>query len=148
MSILWRNLATGLLIVSASMIQSTNFLVVGGAKPNLVLAALAVLAILNWPLIEYLTWMLVAAILLKFSPILSWISVVFLITAVKMFFINRFLPWSRYLSGIVVIISGTAVFYILGAPIFLYHQWPTVLLELVYNVVVGVILIMIWPKKD
>ncbi|MDP2696015.1 MAG: hypothetical protein Q8O87_02045 [bacterium] len=143
----WRYLAVVLLIVLAALTQSTNILVIWGIKPNLLLVVLMTLIALDRRLVEYLTWLLLGVIMLRFEPALSWFQAAMIIAALTVFVLHKFLPWSRHINLASLVIIGTVLFYLLIGPNFIYRHWSLVLGEIIYNLIIASVLILIWPKR-
>ncbi|MDP3901856.1 MAG: hypothetical protein Q8Q37_02695, partial [bacterium] len=138
----WRYLAVALLIVLAVLTQSTNILVIWGIKPNLLLVVLMTLIALDRRLAEYLTWLLLGVIMLRFEPALSWFQAAIIIIALTAFVLHKFLPWSRHINIASLVIIGTVLFYLLIGPNFIYRHWSLVLGEIIYNLIIASVLIL------
>lgn len=142
-----RYFATTLLLLLAGLLQSTDFLSVGGVKPNWLLVVIILLVITGRPLLEYVMWSLLATFLLRFSPEpLLWHQLAFLMTVMAIFILNKFLPWSHYINLMAAVIISTALFYLLLSPNFIWQHWTIVIGEIIYNLIVVSILVFVWPR--
>ena len=129
-----------LLVVLAAFLQLTNFFNLFGVKPNFSLAVLAAIATSGIIFRDYLLLALLSAIFLKFNPGFDAGILAFAVTAFAVFAANNYLPWNRYINNIILIVAATLLLQILLVPIRI--NLP----EVIYNVILGVVVLMILPK--
>lgn len=98
------------LVAFVSFLQTTNSIIIWQIKPNLVFALFAVLAYVNKNWVVRSVIILISAVLLKFSPIVSWADIIFVSVSLLIFALVDYLPWRRLVNSIVSLTAGTLVF--------------------------------------
>jgi len=96
-------------VAIVSFLQTTNVILFNGFKPNLVFALLAVLANIDKDWAKRSVLVLISALILKFSPGLAWIDVIFISTSFLIIALVDYLPWRRAINSMVAVIAGTVV---------------------------------------
>lgn len=93
----------------AAIVQTTNIFIVYSIKPNLVFALLVLFAHIykSWPKRALL--ILVPALLLKFSPTLVWIDIIFIASAFLIMALVDYFPWRRIINSVFAVTVGTVV---------------------------------------
>ncbi|MBI3088687.1 MAG: hypothetical protein HYY99_00260 [Candidatus Colwellbacteria bacterium] len=103
-------IASFLLTIIVSLIQATNWLVVDSIiKPDLALAALIVLALINerWPERAFL--ILTAGLILQFSPDFAISNFIFMGIAALSIILADYLPWQQPISILLAVFIGTVL---------------------------------------
>ena len=98
-------IVSALALSGAAFLQTTSVLIIGFVKPNIVLALLAVLAHEHKSWTERLFLVLIPAFVLKFSPLIGWPDVIFIVSALLTLALVDYLPWRKLLNSL----SATAV---------------------------------------
>ena len=130
-----------LLVLTAAWIQGANFYIFG-VKPNWVLAVFLALAFVAdfW---FYLLMELAALIILRFQPAFSWELGVLALVIFLVFMAARHLPWKESVNFLVLSCAAPTLFYLLVNPTFLYSHPSVFLLELFYNLLLGLTIFFI-----
>lgn len=143
----WRWSSLILLVTLVAWLQNFN-LYFWSVKPNFSLAALIVLAVWGATLYEQIILTLFSALLLKFMPGFDWALVVLILISMTAFFVNKILPWQSLFNGGFLILAGSFLFYFLSAFGFAYNNWGVVMLEASYNLVVGIVIVVLLPSNE
>ena len=124
----------------AAFLQTTNFFLIGLVKPNLVFALLVVLAHAYKDWTSRIFLILMPALILKFSPALAWIDIIFIATAFLIIALVDYLPWRRLINSVVSVIIGTVI---IGIPSF---AFGLIIKEVGINIMLVIIffLLMEW----
>lgn len=98
-----------IILATAALIQTTSIFVIASVKPNLVFVFLVLFAHIykSWPKRALL--ILVSAFLLKFSPSLAWIDVIFIAVAFLVMALVDYFPWRRIINSAFAVALGTIV---------------------------------------
>jgi len=149
-----------ILVATAAILQQIPWLQFAGVRPNWTLAALllAIFLVRGW--VEYLVLVVAAAALLLplpnqllISEINSWggAAAALAATAVAAYLIRQILPWQSFLNYLLLVVLGTAGFYLLLDRAFLISRGPLFFQELLYNLILGAVLFIavtrIYHKK-
>ncbi len=97
------------LVILASLLQITNFLLIGGIKSNLLVALFATLAHLDKNWIRRAILVFSSAFILKFTPYLTWVDLIYVSTAFFIFALVDYLPWKRLVNSLAAGITGTLI---------------------------------------
>jgi hypothetical protein len=120
-------------IFIAATLQSGEFLVIAGVKPNLVLALLVVFSFFMPHLFPYAILALFSAFMLSFAPGISWEGGALILVALIFFYVrDRFLS-PGLVASILFSVFGTVLFYLLISPTVLYDEVGVVAKEVLYN---------------
>ncbi len=114
--------------------QTTQSFILGGVKPNLVLAVLAVLAVFHKKWIRRVILVMIAALIVTFSPIITWFDLIFTATILLIMAIIDFAPWRKFISIAVAVISGTLILNVVS------FTPRVVLTELLMNIALATII--------
>jgi len=125
------------IVAAAAFLQTTNLLFIGQVKPNLIFALLAVFAHFEKDWIRRTVLILVPAIVLKFSPLISWLDLIFITSAFLIMALVDYLPWRRAINSIFTVIISTVIIGVQNLDI------RALLTELGYNVTLVIILFVI-----
>ena len=90
-----------------AFLQTTNIFLIGLTKPDVVLALLVVIAHIHKDWTERAFLVLIPALILKFSPTLVWVDVIFIISAFFAIALVDYLPWRRAVNSMVAATIGT-----------------------------------------
>src|SRR3989338_165368 len=124
-----------LLVVVAAFLQGVNFYIFG-VKPNWALAVFLALAFVAdfW---FYLVMEFSALIVLRFQPAFSWELGALAVIIFLVFIAARQLPWKESINFLFLTFASPTLFYLLVNPKFLYFQIGIFLIELFYNLLLG-----------
>lgn len=131
-------LAVFILILAAALQEN---ILIGGVVPNFVFAALTVFVFFVSDFFYYSLLVLFAAALLKFYPGFDFATAIFILVFVGIFWLRQYLPWRAFIGFIFLSALSTAGFYLLSDPGFIYAEYRVFLLELLYNLIAGFILL-------
>lgn len=140
----FRLAAVLLIIIAAGFVQNTGLFVLYGIKPDLLLSALIALSFFLPDIFIYGGFIVLAVIFLTLSGNCCFDSVAFTLIVFAAPFIGRRLHWQPLFNNLFLIGAGTILFYLLASPTFLINNWPLVIGELIYNLVMGWIFFQIF----
>jgi len=132
-----RMLVAVIFVLIAGVLENTSLLQVAGIKPNISLAILITLSFFISALVPYLALVLLTGILLRFEPGFEFTSLIFTGMVILFFFLHRRLPGQPFLNNLILIASGTLIFYSLLDWRFVYAEPLTVSGEMLYNIILG-----------
>lgn len=132
-----RFLVSFFLILSAALIQSTNWLDFLKIKPNLVLAILLALSFFVENFWKYLTLSFLGIAVLKFMPAIDKESLYLVILFLLVFFLNKYFIPKKTFNVLFLISFATLAFYLFSDINFILLNPPLLILELIYNNLVG-----------
>lgn len=132
-----------ILVVAAAWIQGANFYLFG-VKPNWVLTILIVSAFMVSDFWLYAVLVFLGAATLRFQPVFSWELVALVVMALALFWAARYLPLKEAINFIILLTVAPPLFYLLTAPRLLYLRPGILLLEIVYNFILGFVFILIF----
>lgn len=126
--------ASLVVLAAAALLQTTSLVFIYQVKPNLVFALLVVFAHFykSWTKRTFL--ILIPALILKFSPTLSWMDIIFIASAFFIVALTDYLPWRRIINSIFTVVIGTIIIGISTLNL------RILLLELTYNIILVIIL--------
>lgn len=124
-------------IALAGALQATDLVVIGSAKANLTLAALAAFAFIVPTFAWYAGLLIVAGFFVRFAPGLDLALLAFVGVCLAIFVASRALVAVPALGAPVLAAAATVVFYLLLDPAFLGAAPVTVFAELFYNALVA-----------
>ncbi len=106
---MWQFIISATIVSLTAFIQTTNLVFINGLKPDLVLIVLAILAAIHkeWKIRTPLA--LIAIFILKFSPMINWMDVIFAATVFMAMSLVDYLPWKKLVNIIVSIMIGTII---------------------------------------
>lgn len=120
----------------AAIVQTTNIFIVYSIKPNLVFALLVLFAHIYKSWSKRALLILVPALLLKFSPTLAWIDIIFIASAFLIMALVDYFPWRRIINSVFAVTVGTVV---IGMPTF---SLSPIVIETALNVALVLILFL------
>lgn len=125
-----------IILAIAALVQTTSIFVIASVKPNLVFVLLVLFAHIykSWPKRALL--ILASALLLKFSPTLAWIDIIFIAVAFLIMALVDYFPWRRIINSAFAIIFGTVV---IGIPFF---SFSSIAIETLLNLVLVLMLFL------
>lgn len=131
------SIASAVLVALVSFVQTTNLIFVGGIKPNLVLALLGTIAHYskNWFVRTFL--ILLSALILKFSPAITWIDIIFIFTALLVVALTDYLPWRRAINSVSAVVIGTIIMNLS------HFNLSLIAFEMIFNAVLTLIFFII-----
>lgn len=103
---------TASLILTAvvAFIQTTNWILLGNIiKPNFILVTLVTLTLINPSWIRRTALIAAAALILKFTPGLAFLDLIFVGAALLATLLADFLPWRQPVSLLVATLAGTVM---------------------------------------
>ena len=134
------------LVTIASFLQTTNAILVWHVKPNLVFVLLAILAHINKKWLARSVIILISALILKFSPSITWTDVIFISTAFLVVALVDYLPWRKIINSVAATFVGAVV---IGLS---YFDLRVLALETVINTILAIIsfaaITLIYGKKE
>lgn len=93
-----------------AFVQTTNWLLLGAIiKPNLILATLIVLALINPSWIRRAVLVAAAALILKFTPGFAIADLIFVSAALLSILLLDFLPWQGSVNLFTAVVAGTVI---------------------------------------
>ena len=134
-----------------AVLQSGEYLIAAGVKPNLVLVLLAVFSLFTARLSYFGILAVCGVFFLDFTPGISWEMGGLLCIAMLFFYArNRFLTPGP-LAAILFTMLGTILFYLLISPALLYDGVAILAKEILYNGLLSVVIFVatgfIYEKK-
>ncbi len=124
------------IIALASFVQLTNAAFFNAVKPDLALALLLAMAAYDKRWERRISWLIVAALILKFMPQFDIQALFFVLAALIGMLIIDYLPWRHWIGVVVAVIAGTLVvnFKLFGL------EWGATFTEMLYNVPLALLL--------
>jgi len=110
-----------LAIFLAGFIQSSGFLLIKGLGPNISLIILLLAAFFSPNFIELLFYLFSSFFILSWRPELSPELCVLAVVTILAYFASRFLSLSKTINFIILVATGSALFYLFLSPLFLFH---------------------------
>src|SRR3989344_5909980 len=99
-----------ILTAVVAFIQTTNWILLGNIiKPNFILVTLVTLTLINPSWIRRTALIAAAALILKFTPGLAFLDLIFVGAALLATLLADFLPWRQPVSLLVAILAGTVM---------------------------------------
>ena len=127
-------------LIGLAITQHLGWLAFTGIRPNLVLVFLVILTPFLEDFIFYLVLIILSYLLLKLEPILDW-PVLFLMGLLTISYpLARTLPWQRIFNQSFLIILVTVIFYFAISFKFVINNPILLIGEVLYNLVLGLIL--------
>lgn len=131
-------LATSLIVI-LGLLQNTDLLMIAGVKPNLLLAALIAIAFFVEDVWLFSFFILLSDILLKVRGFLVPEILVFTLLAMTAAWAAARWHTQPILNNAFLIAIFTVLFYVLTSPSYLVAHFGLLVIELIYNLVIGVI---------
>ena len=133
-------------MVLAAFLQGTEFLAIGGVKPNLVFVLIVVLSFFIPDILYFLILMLVGDIVLR-SEFASYHEILILsLLSIISFSIGKRLPGKPIFNTIGVVALATLLYYLFVDSGFVMHAFGTVCIEIVLNSALAGILFLVFQK--
>ena len=132
----------------AALLQATPWVALWGVKPNILFVALVIVAVSTESISMFAGVVVLGTAIAYNVSFISWGAAVSMLVSCGSFFLVRRLPWRTLMNIVSVIAVGTAGFYILIAPTYVFQEMSVVLLEVLYNVLIGVGLYVCFAKGD
>ncbi|MEK7554615.1 MAG: hypothetical protein AAB518_01355 [Patescibacteria group bacterium] len=143
-SIFSRRFAAGaLLVLLAGIIQSSGIAAVGGVRPNILLVLLLTLVFFFREWKSYAALIAIATIFSKTEIGFSSPYIVIAIISACVFLVKPHFPGHRFFNVILAVIAGTIITYVITDLKFLGNDPFTVMIEVVYNVLVGIVVYLL-----
>lgn len=99
-----------ILAIIAASVQATNWILLDATiKPNLIFVVLVILGIINPNWIKRAILILVATLILKFTPGFSLFDLTFIGTAAAAMILMDFLPWRQPINLFLAVTVGTVI---------------------------------------
>lgn len=143
---IYKYFLTFLLLVVTGLLQNTNLLTFYQIKPNLMLVFLIASSFFIPSLFIYLGLVLLSGILAGFRNGLELERIVLGLLGIWSFSLGRFLGWKLIYNNFFLIGISTPTFYLLTNPAFILSNWSIVLVELVYNLILGAVVFKVFEK--
>lgn len=135
-----------LLILTAGLLQNTDILMVAGVKPNLLLVIMVALAFFVEDAWIYGFFILEAAALLAVGGFFAPEIIVFALLAITAAWIAARWHTQAILTAALVVSSFTVIFYAFSEPSYLLSSPGRISIELIYNLVLGVIFFNVFTQ--
>jgi len=87
-----------------------------GVKPNLALAVVIAASFFIASFWEGFLLVVLAALILKFSPGFAMEILVFALIGVGAIIIKNYLPWRNFLNNLFLVVAGAFIFYLILSP--------------------------------
>ncbi len=99
-----------ILTIIAAFFQATNWILFDATiKPNLIFVVLMILGIINSSWVKRAILILVAALILKFTPGFSLLDLTFIGATVASIILMDFLPWQQPINLLLAVTIGTII---------------------------------------
>lgn len=134
-------------VLLGALLQSTELLTFYETKLNLVLVLVLTFGFFLNNFWHYLILSLVGVLILKIAPGLDIQTLVLLILLLAAFYLKKYLFTQPIINNAFLIAAGTLLFYIFADFNFLIYNTPTVLLEIIYNTIGGLIVFSLLEKS-
>jgi len=128
-----------ILISAAGLAQSLSLVVFNGIKPDLVLAALAVLIFSEREFWKYLILVLISLICLNYSVFIPKELAIFGALMLSAFYFKRYLSENVLLYSVLFTSVLTVLLYLFIDPGFIFSHFDLFALELFYNILISLI---------
>lgn len=125
------------LVSIASLGQSLSFITFNGVKPNFILAILAVLALSAKEFWKYLILVLASLIFLNYTIPVSKEVFIFGALMLLAFYFKKYLSENIFLNSFLLVSVLTMLLYLFIDPAFIVNNFNIFILELFYNVSIG-----------
>ncbi len=135
----------------AIFLQSNQFLSFRGVNPNLILLLVFLPLILEKEFLRALLLIFTALVLtVVFLP--YWPKEILILGGLALagLFLRKFLTGNELGDFLILIFSGTLGFYLIKAPSYLIADFISVVVELIYNIILGIFLVFFnnqFPKN-
>jgi len=96
-------------VLLVSALQMTNIIFVGDIKPNLIFALFAVLAHYNKNWTRRGILVLLSAVIVKFSPVITWLDIIFVLILFLVIALVDYLPWRKAINSVSAVALGTVI---------------------------------------
>ncbi len=131
-----------------SLFQLTGVTFLGAVKPDLALLIILSMGAYDKRWTRRLSWLILSAAILKFTPGIDWRLAIFAVSAVFGIILIDYLPWTRLISFIIaVVLSGFMVNLRLFG-----MEWSAVSKEIILDLVLGIIMFLVaslaYGKKE
>lgn len=134
------------LVVLGGLIQSSGIAAVAGVRPNILLAILITLAFFFRQWASFVSFIAIAAIFSKENAGFSAPYLALTLIAGALFFLKERFPGTRFFNVAVGIATGTLLTYLAIDFTFLSNDPFTVFIEVIYNVLVGMLVYLFTEK--
>ncbi len=129
-----------LALIAAAALQHSELVTMFGIKPNILLALMAVFVFFVTDLAAYLLLLLVAGVLIRFSPGLGIEAIGLTLVGLLFFYIRRRFFSPGTVAIVLITALGTVVFYLLLSPALMYDNLVLTIGEIAYNVILAALL--------
>ena len=102
-------IASVFIIAITALLQTTHLIAVTGIKPNLVLIMLAILAAFHKNWLVCLSLILIATLIITFSPMITWLDVIFIAPMLFVVAVVDYAPWRKLINVLIAIVAGTLI---------------------------------------
>lgn len=128
-------------VIFAALVQNTNFLVIAGIKPNLVLTNLIAASFFIESFWFYSLLLFFGVFLLQNMPGLNREILTLAGLLLSVFWLKKISPWQPLAASLIFIVGATALFYVFGG--LTSALLPVLIWEIIYNVIVGAVIYLI-----
>lgn len=128
-----------ILVILAVSFQGEEFFTWFGIKPNLVLGVLiAGVLFLDW--LWYGSLLIIGALGLEFYPGIGMLVIALMGAGILIFWLTRKFLAEGFFAIFILGLAGTVAFYLILSPGFIWSNPSMVLVEAVYNLIIGAVL--------
>ena len=128
------------LIALVSLVQTTGFISINGIKPNLALALIVTIGVYEVKWLRRIIFILIAILFLKFGPYIEYQTVIFGGASALGIALIDYLPWHKHINWFFALSFATLIGVVLGT------GWLVLYIELIYNLMIGLIFLLIIPR--
>ncbi len=135
-------------VLLAGFLQHWPVFSIYGIRPNFTLVILIVLSFLFDQFIPYIWLVLLGLFTLKFQAGFDGGLLGVGLISISAYWLSREMPWKRIYNNSVLIVAGTIVSYVLAKPSFLSGFWLVVVGEIIYNLIIGSLLFLVFSSDE
>ncbi len=125
------------LVILFAILAQKELIRIAGVKPNLLLILFACLPFFIPRVGDSVFLIFFGSALLRWEGVNGWQIFVFLVLGIAYLVVGRRLQWRHYISGYLLMVSGTLLLWTFASPIVAFHEPFTVVKELIINTIVG-----------
>ncbi len=139
-----RRFAIGaLLTVLGGILQASGIAAVSGVRPNVLLVVLTVLAFFFWDWVMYAGILSIVIVFAKSEVGFEAPYLALILISGAVFLLKQRLPGNQFSNTTFAIGVGTVLTYAVADPAFLTNDPITILIEVFYNMLVGIVVYLV-----
>lgn len=136
-------LAIAAILISIGLVQATDLLKVFGVKPNVLLVMMMALSFFALSFLDYSAFILIATVLAGFESGLAIEQLAIAGVSLGAFLAAPKIHWHPFFTNLAFVFFGTLIFYFLSEAPFIITSAKILALELIYNLLFGILLFQI-----